>query len=345
MVQFFDDYDEKYPDLILQILEYFSITNIPVREKWRKENHDLGPIYDFIRKDNLQPRTIEKICSKLCQLGYMERLRSSHRLAEFDDFISNVNITDDWKNSDHRKKLAYTFNSMVYGFNYVYNSFKQNVIPLLHDNIIDENTDKTTPETSVGSAFKLPDGIVTAKHCLEKAKAVAIKGFSGAELAQAKILTHKNPNVDIAFIQLNKTIDAQLCFFDELNLMDEILVMGYPQIPKFLDFLTAEKALISAKEKAKLIVSRGSAAATCGTIERTTLALITAKIQGGNSGGPVLNSKGAIVAVACADTKIIKGESYDDLGYGVVTPISDLHNLKNDPSMELTGKVHFRDFD
>ena len=73
--------------------------------------------------------------------------------------------------------------------------------------------------------------------------------------------------------------------------------------------------------------SRGSVAATAKTIwtgERD-LMLITAKIKGGNSGGPIINNRGCVVGVAFADPSA-EG-LYDEIGYGVGMPIQVLDDI------------------
>ena len=49
MVQFFDDYDEKYPDLVMDIVEFFSLKNRAYIEECKKSKR-LGPIFYFIEK-------------------------------------------------------------------------------------------------------------------------------------------------------------------------------------------------------------------------------------------------------------------------------------------------------
>ncbi len=56
--------------------------------------------------------------------------------------------------------------------------------------------------------------------------------------------------------------------------------------------------------------------------------LITAKIRGGNSGGPIVNEEGSVVGVSCQIPNY-EGDigDYDDLGYGIVIPIKYLFEI------------------
>ena len=53
--------------------------------------------------------------------------------------------------------------------------------------------------------------------------------------------------------------------------------------------------------------------------------LVTARIRGGNSGGPIINSNGQVVGVAFSEP--MSEGNYDDMGYGVAYPIDVLGQL------------------
>ncbi|MBQ8760917.1 MAG: trypsin-like peptidase domain-containing protein, partial [Bacteroidales bacterium] len=133
-----------------------------------------------------------------------------------------------------------------------------------------------------------------------------------------------NPAIDIAYIYTGEPSEV---YRDTPEVLDDVLVMGYPRVALFLNFLTAEMATISTMVKARMTPSRGSIAATAKTIwtGEQDLLLITAKIKGGNSGGPIINNRGCVVGVAFADPSA-KG-LYDEIGYGVGMPIQVLEDI------------------
>lgn len=174
-----------------------------------------------------------------------------------------------------------------------------------------------------------------------------IKGFTATELKGKHIFIHQREGVDVAFIEEGGNLNFNV-FPEEGKVLDEVIVMGYPKIPTFTEMITAEKTSIAAKAEARQTTTTG-AVVSFGTqyLMNCEMMLITAKISGGNSGGPVINDKGSLVGITSC---LSYGDGdYDNLGYGVISPVKYLMDIvsENENSRrELSiGDGYFRDWE
>lgn len=332
----FNDYDLLYPNLIMDILAYFKLGS-DINKRSVLDFCEVTSIKDDKGKQILyQPPIVDKICRILCDKNEMSRLRKDNGLGLESNYCFIIQDESSWNANKERLRVYY--NSLVYGFEYIYNLYKDIVVPLVWE--------KKNGDYSAGTGFKLFGGIVTAKHCITDPKNLSIKGFSAEELSNSKVYISTNENIDIAFIDVGKNNEPKV-FTDEGKILQDVLALGYPKIPAFTDFLTAEKATISSKAISRLTPTKGAITAI-GTnyFARTELLLITAKIRGGNSGGPVINNEGSIVGVSCQLPNYDKDTGdYDDLGYGIVVPIKYLYEIVESKANVLDiSSDFFRDF-
>lgn len=323
----FRDYDIKYPELIFEILKYFNINN---QEITKKSIIDFCTQYTKPGVEMLQPVIITKICEILCNHDILTMIRRDGGMGINNNyiFIKDINQLDSVKD-----EIIHFYNSLVYGFEYIYRYYTNKVIPIV--------AYKKDGTPMIGSCFRFLNGIVTAKHCLEDGCSIAIQGFTKEQLNKSHIYVSKNRYVDIAYIHLSMTPEKS--FINSPHVLDEVLVMGYPMIPRFLNFLTVEKATISSLADLRFTPSRGAITAVADemfTKDTTKLMLITARITGGNSGGPIINKSGSIIGVAISDTTS-EGECYDNLGYGIAVPIETINTIIEEKE-EI--KICFQDF-
>lgn len=324
----FYDYDIKYPDLMISILEYF----------WLDSELNSKTVMGFcvnnkynIGGKGLNPQIVLKICDILMDNNILSLNRRGGALG------GDTCYSFAWRNSKEKwEECKCEFNhicsSLVYGFDYIYNYYLDKVIPII---AYDENDTQ-----AMGSSFKFYRGIVTARHCIEDGLEFAIKGYTKQQLEKSVVYVSKNPYIDIAYIDMEIISDTH---YEKPKVLDEVLVMGYPKIPLFLNFITAEKAAISTISKLRMTPTKGAITAMAPnvyTYRNTDLLLVTARIKGGNSGGPIINKRGCVIGVAFSQPHS-EGDCYDDLGYGIGMPITVLNDIINEHNT-ITPK--FRDW-
>jgi S1-C subfamily serine protease len=215
--------------------------------------------------------------------------------------------------------LSRRLDCAVYGFPCIYDIYKPSILPLVHTT--------QSERASVGTSFVIgTDVLQTAAHCIDGAKRLSIRGITAAELASARFFKSANSAIDLGLIHFSALVFERLpaLLADEPVLLQDVMAVGFPDVPGFLPELAAEKALISSR----LTVSRGAVASTPFEIfARAELLLVTARVRGGFSGGPILNDKGDYVGVVSRDPIHQAGDPldkaihlYDNLGYGIAIP-------------------------
>lgn len=285
-------------------------------------------------KSMIQPKNIAAICKKMCEIDLLSVLQSgttdTHN--SYLSIISEEISFEEWV-----KRYEIYIKMRVFGFSEIVEYYKNLVLPILYIN----NND----DISVGSSFLLHGGIVTAKHCVEGASKLSIKNVSKEQLEKARFLIHKNPNMDLMFIEIDDFHYNLVDYISEPNELDQIVTIGFPKIPGFTHFQTKEKGYVSSLPSSRLSKSLGSISAIAQEIfVKEQLFLITAKISGGNSGGPVINDRGEIIGVS-VQQPVVKSTNYDDLGYGVAIPIEHIIDIRQEKGKLFdTTSISFENF-
>jgi serine protease Do len=225
-------------------------------------------------------------------------------------------------NEDEVASILSTIDFAVYGFPVIYKELSPAVVPIVHFNKED------TP--AIGTAFlRASQLILTAEHCLAGAKSLSIRGVSETEFRSATVMVHNNRALDLAAIHFPKSVleGTQPIDLGLGRVLDEVLVMGYPNVPGFTEFLAAEQAAISAR----ITVTKGAVASEAvDMFAKTPLFLITARVRGGFSGGPVLGALGTAIGIVARQPEAEPADrsdlyaQYDNLGYGVAIPTEEI---------------------
>lgn len=153
------------------------------------------------------------------------------------------------------------------------------------------NNSGNLKKVSAGTIFVINKNgdAITNHHVIQGCSEVRIAGRSGV----AKVITSDSTN-DLALVQIPGDISAVGTINSEPNKLrqgDEIFVFGYP----------LSSALSSGGN-----ITPGVVSATTGLGNNTNRIQITAPIQPGSSGSPVLNIKGGVVGVVASKLSEMK---------------------------------------
>lgn len=330
-----------FPHLCTEAITFFSLENCTHDNKAKpKSIMDFCSHYKNVygHKNIPQPNIVSNVLDKMVSQGRL----SLHYKGGMDNIdskyisiIRDKNFVNNLENVHFKNQISIILNMAIFGFDAIYEYYKDVVLPIQHTTKSDN--------ISLGTCFNSQIGIITARHCIEGSKELSIKGISKTLLNNSKILVHKNPLLDVAIIKA----DIGFPFapsFESPRVLQNILTLGFPIIPGYQNFLAAEKATISSRFTA----SKGNISAIAEDIWlKKELMLLTARIRGGNSGGPIINDQGAVVGVAVNSPHFDReSNKYDDMGYGVaVSADLILNELEQGNFIELTEKLNFTDFE
>lgn len=204
--------------------------------------------------------------------------------------------------------IAYgTFDYLTLGFPLIRENFERSVIPLIVN---------TTETETIGTGFlNEKDSILTAWHCIDGSLSVRIPGVNISSLQSIKVPSEEQNNMDVALLKFQGELvpNPMPLRFGQANLLDEVMAMGYPPLKGFRTIQVAETAQVAGFLHSTVGQLIGKANSY---LEKQDYLLITARVKGGNSGGPVLNRRGEVVGMVIGEPA---GENLepDSLGFGV----------------------------
>ena len=162
---------------------------------------------------------------------------------------------------------------------------------------------------SSGTGFAIGNGsaVLTNFHVVDGCKSVRIANFGNGQI---KILDRRN---DIAVIQADRPIKGPLRFRSGTPLQpgEEIIVIGFPL-----------KGLLSSAPT----VTTGIVSSLAGLRDDRTRFQISAPVQPGNSGGPVLDRAGNVVGMVVSKLNVLRiarmiGDIPQNVNFAIPVPI------------------------
>ena len=239
------------------------------------------------------------------------------------------------------RELEYgSYDFKYQGFVYTRNWFEKSVIPI--------EGEKEDGFRDIGSAYYIGNRMfVTAAHCVNGLKTFnLLKGIDTEQTIKLKevwFAKDQDPmSYDLAIIVAEEDIDAPALNFDEVTVLDPVIVMGYPPIPGILPIQTTETATVGAVITQQKSAIGEVVAPAKNYLSKLDCFLINARVKGGNSGGPVINQWGkvigTVVEIPFDNQGGDNGGRYDIMGYGLCLPSKYVTQVIDNPDIK---KLHF----
>jgi hypothetical protein len=251
---------------------------------------------------------VEAILSRLAASGILIRLTASLGGIEvFNTRYMNIN-----EGNEFNRNIA---NFVGYGFPCVMDAYEASTLQ-----IVVHGPEKLESGTAFATQA---NSLMTAAHCLKEARAIQIIGFKKSDVTGSRIFLARREATDCAMIFLPADLmkGRQMPLWQHAEALEEVILLGYPNIPTLLSVQLAEKANVST-------ILRGGVAREVADIFNVELLLVTAPVRGGFSGGPVINSSGLVVGMVSRQpfTQLDQAEiqRYDAAGFGLAIPTKTL---------------------
>ena len=302
--------------LATDLIRFFRVLNAPQRDntfgRWAisdfLQNH---PQYDeYIFKVNIA-------CNRLSAEGFLHHFGNTGTGPFYGDCYYSMMTA---RVNEEIEAYGF-FEFLAFGFPLIRNHFEKSVLPL------DVTLKDGTP--SIGSGFLIDSNrLVTAAHCVcvkgedikKQIKTIQIPGWNPATHRLNSIYIPTDDRIDLAVLTFDADPfpDAPKFKMQSFNVLDEVLSMGYPPIPGFQNLLVSETGRVAAYLKSTVgqVVTRAES-----YLDRQDKILISARVKGGNSGGPVVGKTGEVIGVVTS----VPGDSgvTDTLGYGIAIPYDE----------------------
>jgi serine protease Do len=317
------------PELATRIVQYFNNNRVIVGGEEKPMS-----IGEFVKQDKTANiNTVIKYCSILeKEFIILSTGRIGGGAAQSCFQGSRISTPDENYNA---------YEHLCNGLLGIRNKFKTSVLPVLR---FPENE-----KLDIGTAFYLLTStgmfLITAAHCILGKEKIQILNDKQEPIIPEKIYVSPNEKIDIAALKISSLEKGVFPFWlGESEILEEVLIMGYPPIPGFDAFLVSDTATINSELKSSSGKLLGEEQSYLNSLD---FMLINARVKGGNSGSPIINKYGYVIGILVnipTDSK--NNKELDKLGYGLgmsskeIAKITLLINSKEiDASMELDFKI------
>ncbi len=298
---------------VIDIYEYF-LGHISDKKSVMDMLNELCPDELTVSKDDDGMSTMDlglvvetdKICTKMSEDSFLLKLKT-------DFFVGNNQYVGiDARSGKSKEALANNkFDCKYRGFTFTRQLYLSSVKP------IDGINKKDNPD--IGTAFKVGSNVfATARHCVTDLKSFRLLGENDNPIPLKEVVFPKNENLDIALLITEKPVDGKEFTLAEPQVLEDVLVMGYPPITGLLPFLVCEKGQMAADMKSAIGANVGESKDYLKGLDSF---LISARVKGGSSGSPVVNEYGEVCGIVVSlPVDSNDSDRIDLMGYGVCLP-------------------------
>jgi S1-C subfamily serine protease len=158
-------------------------------------------------------------------------------------------------------------------------------------NSVSAKTDRTFDQTGTGFLVSTSGHLVTNQHVVQDCVGDILGNLSGEAPAKLRLVSSDETN-DLALLQVTGAFKDVAKISDKASHSgDSVVAIGYP----FHGLLTSD-----------FTVTTGIVSSLSGILNDTRFLQISAAVQPGNSGGPLLSASGDVVGVVAAKLNAIK---------------------------------------
>lgn len=262
----------------------------------------------------------DRICTKMCDDSFLLKIHSN-------PFVGNNQYVGiDARGGKSKEALAnYAFDCKYRGFTFTRSLYLSSVKPIAGIN------KKGNPD--IGTAFKVaPDVFATAKHCVTDLNPFQLLDNDDKPIPLREIIFSKNENLDIALLVTETPVEGNIFYLEEPQVLDDIMVMGYPPVTGLLPFLVCEKGQMAGNLKSSVGSNVGE---STDYINGLNSFLITARVKGGSSGSPVINEYGKVCGIVVSlPIDSSNSDKIDLMGYGACLPSSYIASMLDGVEVE-----------